>query len=171
MDNPKSGGGIIPLFYYLKIMITVDYLRDIVQEAIADQDIFIVSIDINAGNKIDIALDSMGYINIEQCAEINKFLRNKLGEEGDIYEITVGSAGMDKPFKTIQQYQKNINREVKVLSKDGKVYKGVLKSVNEVQLELLVEKTKKNKPNKIFETELVTLEFDEIKQTQRIIKF
>jgi ribosome maturation factor RimP len=152
-------------------MITADYLKDIVLEAIEGKDIFVVSVDIRLGNKVDISLDSMGYVNIDQCVEVNKFLRNKLGEAADEFEITVGSAGMDRPFKVMNQYLKNLNREVKVLTKDGREFKGILKKADENEIHLQLEKPTKNKSKKIFETESISLNFDEIKETKRIFTF
>ena len=52
------------------------------------------------------------------------------------YSITVGSAGLDQPFKVLKQYLKAIGTEVQVLLKDGRKLKGVLEEASESGIRL-----------------------------------
>jgi ribosome maturation factor RimP len=81
--------------------------------------------------RIVIEIDHADGVWIEDCAELSRFLQEKLGEELGDYELEVGSAGIGQPFKVIQQYRNHIGKEVEVLPLDGKKSQGILKEVSE----------------------------------------
>ena len=82
------------------------------------------------GDTIVVEIDHADGVWIEDCAELSRFLQEKLGEELGEYELEVGSAGIGQPFKVQQQYVNYIGEEVEVLDLEGKKITGVLKSVD-----------------------------------------
>jgi ribosome maturation factor RimP len=76
---------------------------------------------------------------------------------------------MDQPFKVFRQYLKNIGRKVKVIEKDGKETEGVLKEANEEGVTL--EKEASKKKSLPLENLLVHINFNNIKETKKIITF
>lgn len=107
-----------------KVVVTV------VEEWLKDNDYFLVDVMFAEGDKIVVEIDHADGVWIEDCAELSRFLQEKLGEELGEYELEVGSAGIGQPFKVQQQYVNYIGEEVEVLDLDGKKITGVLKSVD-----------------------------------------
>lgn len=101
-----------------------------VEEWLKDNDYFLVDVMFAEGDKIVVEIDHADGVWIEDCAELSRFLQEKLGEELGEYELEVGSAGIGQPFKVQQQYVNYIGEEVEVLDLDGKKITGVLKSVD-----------------------------------------
>ena len=101
-----------------------------VEEWLKDNDYFIVDVMFAEGDKIVVEIDHADGVWIEDCAELSRFLQEKLGEELGEYELEVGSAGIGQPFKVQQQYVNYIGEEVEVLDLEGKKITGVLKSVD-----------------------------------------
>lgn len=95
-----------------------------------DSDYFLVDVIFGSGDSIVIEIDCAEGVWIEDCAELSRFLQEKLGDELGCYELEVGSAGLGQPFKVVQQYQSHIGDEVEVLQQDGHKLKGVLKAVD-----------------------------------------
>jgi len=92
-------------------------------------DYFLVDIIFGADDRIVIEIDHADGVWIEDCAELSRFLQDKLGDELGDYELEVGSAGIGQPFKVEQQYRNHIGDEVEVLQQDGQKQKGILKAV------------------------------------------
>jgi ribosome maturation factor RimP len=139
---------------------------------IEGQDLFLVDVKITPQQKIMVFLDGVSQnISIDQCVKISRMLESYLEEEGLVgekYTLEVSSPGMDQPFKIMQQYFKSINRSVEVLKKDGVKLEGVLKKVddNEIQLEII-----KLEKGKVMDTQYVNIPFSEIKATTKLITF
>jgi small nuclear ribonucleoprotein (snRNP)-like protein len=79
---------------------------------------------------------------------------------------TVSSPGADAPFKVLQQYQKNIGRNVKIITNNDQTVTGKLIKMEGDTIEIEPEKGKKNKvavPN--------TFEISNIKEIKVIISF
>ena len=101
-----------------------------VEEWLKDNDYFLVDVVFADNNRIVVEIDHADGVWIEDCAELSRFLQDKLGEELGNYELEVGSAGIGQPFKVAQQYVNYIGKEVEVLALDGKKTQGILKSVD-----------------------------------------
>ena len=72
-------------------------------------------------------------MDVDFCAELNRYLVEKLGEESD-YSLEVGSVSLTDPFKSKMQFEKNLGHDVEVMvSTEGQStkYKGQLVSVDE----------------------------------------
>jgi len=110
-------------------MINKDVVKTIVEEWLEHNDYFLVDIIFDADDRIVIEIDHADGVWIEDCAELSRYLQEKLGDELGDYELEVGSAGIGQPFKVEQQYRNHIGDEVEVLQQDGVKLKGVLKSV------------------------------------------
>ena len=111
-------------------MINKDVVKTLVEEWLQGNDYFLVDIIFGADDRIVIEIDHADGVWIEDCAELSRFLQEKLGDELGDYELEVGSAGIGQPFKVEQQYLNHIGDEVEVLCGDGKKVQGLLKEVN-----------------------------------------
>ena len=70
----------------------------------------------------------------EDCAAIDKVMHEAFDQDVEDYALTVSSAGLDRPFKVLRQYQKALGSQVDVWMKGGKKVKGVLKAANEKEI-------------------------------------
>ncbi len=123
------------------------------------------------GYKIVAEIDSDTGITVDECAEVSRYFVNKVEEENLIeehYVIEVSSPGLDKPFKLIRQYHKNIGRTLKVILKDGVEKNGVLKEVTLTDIVLSVEKKEKGKKAELVD---INVPLEEIKKTNIVITF
>jgi len=120
-------------------MINKDVVKTFVEEWLQGNDYFLVDIIFGADDRIVIEIDHADGVWIEDCAELSRFLQEKMGEELGDYELEVGSAGIGQPFKVEQQYKNHIGDEVEVLQQDGQKQKGILKAVDGRQFTITVQ--------------------------------
>ncbi len=111
-------------------MINKDVVKTFVEEWLQNGDYFLVDIIFGSDDRIVIEIDHADGVWIEDCAELSRFLQEKLGDELGDYELEVGSAGLGQPFKVEQQYINHIGDEVEVLQADGQKQKGIMKAVD-----------------------------------------
>ena len=154
-------------------MIEKQKVTELVEEWLSDKEYFLVDIVISKDDKITVEIDHAEGVWIEDCAELSRHIESGLSRESEDFELEVGSAGLGLPFKVVQQYRNHIGLEVEVLGKDGKKYKGILKSVEDDSFVLSI--TKKEKLEGMKRPQLVEVElkftYDEVKYTKYIIKF
>ena len=127
----RDSDGVSHFHYnYSDEMINKDVVKTLVEEWLQGNDYFLVDIIFGADDRIVIEIDHADGVWIEDCAELSRFLQEKLGDELGEFELEVGSAGIGQPFKVEQQYVNHIGDEVEVLELDGKKVQGILKEVN-----------------------------------------
>ena len=96
-------------------MIDNNVIKTAVNEWLAKGDYYLVDVEMTDDDRIVIEIDHADGVWIEDCADLSRFLQEKLGEELGDYELEVGSAGIGQPFKVIEQYRNHIGKEVEVL--------------------------------------------------------
>lgn len=111
-------------------MIEKTLVKTLVEEWLANNDYFLVDVMFTPDDRIVVEIDHADGVWIEDCAELSRFLQEKLGEELGDYELEVGSAGIGQPFKVQQQYANHIGKDVEVMTAEGNKVQGVLKSVD-----------------------------------------
>ena len=164
------GGLGCPPFYCLKMINTEDLNRLIKtilieeQEKFEDEDLFIVESKISADNRITIQIDSNAGVKISDCALLSKLIESKFDRENEDFELVVSSAGLDRPFRVIEQYHKNIGNIIKIVTFEGRKMKGRLVNVTDNEIELDQE-IKKN------ENIINTLKYSNIKEAKVVITF
>ena len=112
-------------------MIDKNVVKTAVEEWLEKGDYYLVDVEMTGDDRIVIEIDHADGVWIEDCAELSRFLQEKLGEELGDYELEVGSAGIGQPFKVLQQYKNHIGKEVEVLQNDGIKLQGVLKAASD----------------------------------------
>lgn len=157
-------------------MISKQDLTNWIEEYLKDTDYELITLNISAGNDILVEVDRLAGVDVDFCAELNRFLVEKLDAVDPDYSLEVGSVSLTDPFKTKMQYEKNLGHDVEVLvSTEGQSikYKGQLVSVDKETFSVdCVEKVavegKKRK-----ETQIVThtWRYDEPKYVKYDLKF
>ena len=103
-----------------------------VEAAVAQRGCFIVEVTVSKENDIEIIIEKEeGVVDWEDCAAIDKVMHEAFDQDAEDYALTVSSAGLDRPFKVMKQFQKAIGTKVDVWMKGGKKVKGVLEAATE----------------------------------------
>ena len=111
-------------------MIERNAVKTVVEEWLSGNDYFLVDVTFTPDDRIVVEIDHADGVWIEDCAELSRFMQERLGDELGDYELEVGSAGIGQPFKVEQQYLNHIGKDVEVLEAEGKKVQGVLKQVD-----------------------------------------
>lgn len=159
--------------YIILYMINKETVKTIVNEWLQDREYFLVDVDVTTDDRIVVEIDHKDGVWIEDCAELSRYIEERLNRDEEDYELEVGSAGLGQPFKVVQQYVNCIGEEVEVLQKDGKKICGVLKSVEEPNFVVTVKEKKKlegQKRPQMVDTDK-TFDMNDVKYTKYIINF
>ena len=154
-------------------MINKEIIQTLTEEWLQGNDYFLVDIIFGADDRIVIEIDHADGVWIEDCAELSRFLQEKLGDELGEYELEVGSAGLGQPFKVAQQYQNHIGDTLEVLGADGKKVQGVLKSVEGRDFTLTIREKQKQEGKKrpILVDVDKTYSMDHVKYAKYLLSF
>ena len=154
-------------------MINKEVVTTFVEEWLQGNDYFLVDIIFGADDRIVIEIDHADGVWIEDCAELSRFLQEKLGDELGDYELEVGSAGLGQPFKVAQQDKNHVGDEVEVLKQDGLKLKGILKSVDGQQFTITVQEkqTLEGKKRPVMVDVDKTYSMDEVKSVKYLLAF
>ena len=154
-------------------MINKEVVKTFVEEWLQGNDYFLVDIIFGAEDRIVIEIDHADGVWIEDCAELSRFLQEKLGDELGDYELEVGSAGLGQPFKVEQQYKNHIGDEVEVLQLEGQKLKGVLKTVEDRNFTITVQEkqTVEGKKRPVMVDTDKTFSMDEVKSVKYLLAF
>lgn len=140
-----------------------------VEKALAENpSLFLVSIDVQADNKILVVIDGDSGVQLNECIRVNRAVEEKFDREEEDFSLEVSSPDITKPLLLLRQYKKNIGRLLEVKTQDEK-FEGTLVEVSEEEIELkwktrepkpigkgkvTVEKTAKIEYNKIVEAKV-----------------
>ena len=154
-------------------MIERNTVKTVVEEWLSGNDYFLVEGTFTPDDRIVVEIDHADGVWIEDCAELSRFMQERLGEELGDYELEVGSAGIGQPFKVEQQYLNHIGKDVEVLDAEGKKVQGVLKQVDGRDFVVTVKEKQKLEGKK--RPQLVdvdkTFNMDNIKYTKYLLSF
>ena len=154
-------------------MIERNTVKTVVEEWLSGNDYFLVDVTFTPDDRIVVEIDHADGVWIEDCAELSRFMQERLGDELGDYELEVGSAGIGQPFKVEQQYLNHIGKDVEVLDAEGKKVKGVLKQVDGRNFVVSVKEKQKlegKKRPQLVEVDK-TYNMDNIKYTKYLLSF
>ena len=154
-------------------MIERNAVKTVVEEWLSGNDYFLVDVTFTPDDRIVVEIDHADGVWIEDCAELSRFMQERLGDELGDYELEVGSAGIGQPFKVELQYLNHIGKNVEVLEAEGKKVQGVLKQVDGRNFVVTVKEKQKLEGKK--RPQLVdvdkTFNMDNIKYTKYLLSF
>ena len=154
-------------------MIERNTVKTVVEEWLSGNDYFLVDVTFTPDDRIVVEIDHADGVWIEDCAELSRFMQERLGDELGDYELEVGSAGIGQPFKVEQQYLNHIGKDVEVLEAEGKKVQGVLKQVDGRNFVVTVKEKQKlegKKRPQLVEVDK-TYNMDNIKYTKYLLSF
>jgi ribosome maturation factor RimP len=153
-------------------MVQKERIRKLVEDNLSER-MFLVDIKVSKSNVINVFVDGIDGITIEQCVVLSRLIESNFDREAEDFELEVSSAGLGQPFKVIQQYYKNVGKEVEIVANDGVKRKGVLKNVSDDGVTLISESLKKaeGSKKKHIVTEELKYMFKDIKSVIEVITF
>ena len=147
-------------------------LQNWIEEYLKGTDYELITLNVSAGNDILVEVDRLAGVDVDFCAELNRYLVEKLDTVEPDYSLEVGSVSLTDPFKTKMQYEKNLGHDVEVLV-EGKKLRGQLVSVDEEMFSVDVEEKVAVEGKKRKQTQIVThtWRYDEPKYVKYDLKF
>ena len=154
-------------------------LQNWIEEYLKGTDYELITLSVSAGNDILVEVDRLAGVDVDFCAELNRYLVEKIEnsavshQPSDLdYSLEVGSVSLTDPFKTKMQYEKNLGHDVEVLV-EGKKLRGQLVSVDEETFSVDVEEKVAIEGKKRKQTQIVThtWRYDEPKYVKYDLKF
>lgn len=154
-------------------MIDKNVVKTVVEEWLKDGDYFLVDVNMMPDDRIVVEIDHADGVWIEDCADLSRFVQERLGEELDDYELEVGSAGLGQPFKVARQYENHIGKDVEVLTDDGRKVQGVLKAVDGHEFIVTVKEKQhiEGKKRPVMVDVDYTYDMDKVKYTKYLLSF
>ena len=136
-----------------------DDLQNWIEEYLKDTDYELITLNVSPANDILVEVDRLNGVDVDFCAELNRFLVEKLeaylqllpeGKRDLDYSLEVGSVSLTDPFKTKMQFVKNLGHDVEIMAKGEKgewrKFKGQLVSVDEETFSVDIEEKVKPLP-------------------------
>ena len=129
-------------------MINKDQIATLVEEALANTDRFLVEVKVKPNNVIEVYVDSDTAVSIDHCAELSRYLNEKLDRDVEDYELSVFSWGLSGALKMDRQLQKYVGKDVEVKTKELGKLQGKLVSFDDEKVEFAPapKKSSKKKP-------------------------
>ena len=147
-------------------------LQNWISEFLNGTDYELVTLSVSPSNDILVEVDRLAGVDVDFCAELNRFLVEKLDAVEPDYSLEVGSVSLTDPFKTKMQYEKNLGHDVEILV-DGKKLHGQLVSVDDETFSVDIEErvAVEGKKRKELRTTTYTWRYDEPKYVKYDLKF
>jgi ribosome maturation factor RimP len=157
-------------------MIKKQLILDLAQERIneLDRGLFVVDLSISTANIIRLEIDAEeGSVSIDDCIRVSRNIEHNLDREEQDFELSVSSAGLDKPLRVYKQYPKNIGRTIKVKTKEGEKLEGQLSSVDPEKIEVVFQEVVKIEGKKKKEKieKRIELPFEQIEEAKIVVSF
>lgn len=149
-------------------------IAKVIEGYLNEKGLFLVDIKISTDNDIEVSVESFeSIVALENCIDITRIIEGVYDRDIEDYSLTVTSAGLDLPFKVLNQYKKYVNNEVEVVFKNGGKTKAMLSNVSEQGIELTTSKMVKKEGSKKKTEEITKLwyDFPDIKSCKLVIKF
>ena len=153
-------------------MVLKEQLKEWIEAYLKDTDYELITLSVSCTNDILVEVDRLAGVDVDFCAELNRYLVERLDAVEPDYSLEVGSVSLTDPFKTKMQYEKNLGHDVEVLI-GGKKMRGQLVSVDEETFSVDMEEKVAVEGKKRKETQMVTYtwRYDEPKYVRYDLKF
>lgn len=141
-------------------------IENIIEDYLADQPVFLLEVQVKKGNVVNVFIDGDKGVTIDDCVKITRLIESKFDRDIEDYELRVSSPGIERPFVMKRQYNKYLEREITVITKEDIKKEGILKSISGEGIEMTVKMGKKEK-----EISMEKILFSDIKEGKPVISF
>jgi ribosome maturation factor RimP len=120
-------------------------ITNLINEAIAENDaLFLIELSISQNNSIKVIVDGDEGVPLSECIRISRHVEHNLDRDEADFSLEVTSPDVTDPIVNNRQYNKNINRRLKVKTNDESI-EGELINIGENNITLRW-KTREPKP-------------------------
>ncbi len=148
-------------------------VEKLVNEALDENpSLFLIDLSITAANKIKVIIDGDKGVPLSECIRVSRNVEHNLDREEEDFSLEVSSPDIAEPLRFQRQYQKNIEKLLKV-STEEENYEGRLIAVSDTGIQL-EWKTREKKPigkGKVTVTHNKEINFEDIIQAKVKIVF
>jgi ribosome maturation factor RimP len=162
-----------PLSFAEYHMITKDTVAAFIAPLLVDSDLFVVDIQVNPGNAIEVLVDRDSGLTIDDCKKVSRAVEGSLDREVEDFSLEVSSPGVGKPLLVKRQYLKNVGRNVAIKTMEGAKIEGAMTLANDefIQVDFREKELVPGKKTKQWVEKQVQLTYDQIKETKITISF
>jgi ribosome maturation factor RimP len=149
-------------------------IKDAISGEIVARGCFIVDITVSKDNDIVLTIESeTGKIELDDCVSLSRYFETLFDREVEDYSLTVGSAGLDQPFKVMKQYVKALGTKVEVSLKGGKKMIATLVEADEtgITLKYSVKEAVEGKKKKEMVEHVDRFEMEQVNSVRPFIEF
>ena len=111
-------------------MIDKAKVQELVGQWLDGKDYFLTDLTVTPDNCITVEIDHTDGVWIDDCVQLSKHIEAHLSRDEEDYELEVGSAGLGQPFKVLRQWQNHVNKQVEIITTDGRKLKGTLRQAD-----------------------------------------
>lgn len=133
-------------FFYEVYLDNREKLSSLIAEACGSCGVELVEFDMFKAGKREILriyIDKKSGVDVEDCANVSRHLSDALDKDEALlsgaYTLEVSSPGIDRPLKSTRDFERNLNRILRVTRESGKPLTGTLVSADEQNLTLSVK--------------------------------
>ena len=142
-DDIELEGTDSPLFLYQHM--NRDRVKQLVDEALEENaSLFLIDLEYGANNHIKVVVDGDTGVPLSECIRISRKVEHNLDRDEEDFSLEVTSPSITDPIVDFRQYNKNIERTLKVKTAEGK-FEGKLIEVTTEDI-TLKWKTREPKP-------------------------
>jgi ribosome maturation factor RimP len=122
-----------------------DKVRELLQEALDENpSLFLIDLKFLANSKIKVIVDGDSGVPLSECVRISRNIEHNLDREEEDFSLEVTTPDISAPLQVKRQYNKNLNRTLKVKTNDREI-EGKLVEVKQKSI-VLTWKTREPKP-------------------------
>ena len=154
-------------------MITREQVIEVLEPQLVEDGYYIVEVKVRKGNVISVSVDGDQGVTIEYIKKISRLVESSFDREIEDFELEVGSPGIGKPFRVIQQYYKSIGKVIEVTLLNESKIQGVLLEVNPegFSIEAKIMEKREGEKRKTLHIDVYHYKFEEVKAVIDIITF
>ena len=98
---------------------------------------YLVDVTVSLKNAISVKMDNLnGGVSVKDCVSVSRNIEHNLDREKEDFELQVSSPGLDKPSMVMQQYLKNIGKQVSVVTLGNVTLTGELVEASQKEISL-----------------------------------
>lgn len=154
-------------------MIDKAKVKELVGQWLDGKDYFLTDLTVTPDDCITVEIDHADGVWIEDCVQLSRYIEEHLSRDEEDYELEVGSAGLGQPFKVLRQWQNHVDKQVEILTADGRKLKGILREADAEHIVLTTRQKVQveGKKRPVLQDVDVNLPMAEVKSGRYIIDF
>jgi ribosome maturation factor RimP len=157
-------------------MITKDDITkaaEVAIEGMGNNELFVVEVKALPGDEFEVYIDSDDRVTVDDCIAVSRAIEEQFDREVDDFALTVSSAGIGQPLRTLRQYQKLVGGSTEVVLTSGVKILATLEAADEAGITLSYpeKRTVEGKKRPEIVTVTKTFAYSEIKSTKEYLDF